>query len=145
MNTLKFAMVAFLVSAAAIAQANQTDKFNLRCTGTTQSASNAGKNSEAYEAIYRVDLAQGKWCESDCEAVHQIAGVQPTQITLQEDEKDTPSEQSHLSNFIHRDTGEHFIYSGAKMHTFGIIVTIESRGKCQREDFTGFPVFETKF
>lgn len=135
-------LVLFAPSVSALAQ---SDQFNLRCKGMTTSSTSAARKTEPYETLYRIDLAQKKWCENDCPALYNIASVQPTQITLQDDKQDTPSEQSQSSNFIIRTTGKHHALSSAKYRDLGILVLISWDGQCQREDFSGFPPHSTMY
>jgi hypothetical protein len=121
-------------------------QFNLNCSGTFSARSLYVDKTEPYSSVYRIDLAAGKWCEADCKALHDIASVQPTQITLTEKKVDTPSEKSQLSNVIDRETGEHRIlslYSSPRDRR--MISTLNWKGSCEPAPFSGFPSFDTKF
>lgn len=121
------------------------EQINLRCIGISTSSSNGVEESKPYETLFRIDLAEGKWCEDDCRAIFDIHAIQPTQITLSESSVDTPREQSFSSNFINRTTGRHLISAGSRYPSMGIIVTLKYEGQCELEPFEGFPQVETKF
>lgn len=120
--------------------------FNLACTGTMTSTTSQEKKTEPYEAVYRLDLEKMKWCEGECRALHDIAKVQPTFIFLQDEKEDTPSRQSVTLAQVDRITGEYKATLTAKTYgRFGYTIMLAYDGKCQRQPFTGFPSFETKF
>ena len=120
--------------------------FNLLCTGTSTTTTLQGKKTEPYEATYRLDLDKMKWCESECKALHDIAKVQPTFISLQDEKEDTPSRQSMTISQVDRETGRHTATLTAKTYgRFGYTVIITYDGQCERQPFSGFPKFETKF
>lgn len=137
-------IISVMVLCVASGAEAQTAKFNLRCEGTmTSSSSFTGSETKPYSKLYRVDLDAGKWCENDCPAIFDIASVQPTQITFQDQKDDGPTEQSFLSEFVERTTGEHYIFSGLRLPM--LTTSTKYEGHCEREDFDGFPAHETKF
>jgi hypothetical protein len=130
-----------MISAAATIAA-----FNLLCSGTLETISMSGNKSEPFTKELRVDLSKEQWCEGACAAVHKIHSVQPTQITFEKVEKDTPSERSLTWVFVNRETGSY--HGVANSRTYGRLATIiglKWTGQCERKAFTGFPSFETKF
>lgn len=119
--------------------------FNLLCTGTQSVIGvGVGDSGKPYASEYRIDLEAGKWCESDCKALHQLASVQPTQITLQDtSEGNAAAGEGTVVNFINRETGVHYsLASSGKAYNR---ISIKWKGQCERKPFTGFPKFETKF
>ncbi|MFZ5748231.1 MAG: hypothetical protein ACOY45_11335 [Pseudomonadota bacterium] len=129
-----------------ISAADASEPFNLVCTGTLSSRSMDGETKKPYRSVYRIDLDRGKWCDGDCEALHDIASVQPTQIALQDKRVDTPSERSMMANLIDRRTGEHTVTAtSATPGLRGSVLIMQWHGQCERAPFTGFPSFETKF
>lgn len=120
--------------------------FNLICTGTMTSRSIAGEKSEPFEHIYRIDLDRQLWCESDCKTQREIFAVQPTSITLQSVDKDTPSVRQMISTTIDRETGEfRSLVTDQIPGRSSTIIILKWAGKCERQPFTGFPKVETKF
>jgi hypothetical protein len=120
--------------------------FNLVCTGTQTTKSLMTDKSQPYSAVYRIDLDGGKWCEGECKALHPIAHILPTQLQLQSDKVDSPSERSTTSNMIDRETGAHTIlatFSSPRDRAYAVM--IQWAGQCEKSAFTGFPKFETKF
>ena len=128
----------YLLVAAAAAST-----FNLTCTGTMESLSSLGKEAEAWEQTFRVDLDQGKWCEGECKALHDFANVGPTQLTFQDKRETMLREEGVTSAFVSRETGA---YHGLASHkgSFGTIV-LTWKGQCEAAPFAGFPEFATKF
>lgn len=135
-----------VIALLCISAADASEPFNLVCTGTLSSRSMDGETEESYRSVYRIDLDRGKWCDGDCEALHDIASVQPTQIALQDKRVDTPGERSMMANLIDRRTGEHTITAtSATPGRRGSVLIMQWHGQCERAPFTGFPSFETKF
>lgn len=118
--------------------------FNLVCSGTMTSDSYfTGREVEQYSYTYRVDLERRKWCENECRALFDFADIQPTQLTLQDRNIDTPRQREWLTNVINRETGEHRILTASGTGTGRLVM--EWRGQCERAEFTGFPEFQTRF
>ncbi|MEO0589071.1 MAG: hypothetical protein AAFZ11_00775 [Pseudomonadota bacterium] len=137
-----FVLLAAFISSPCLAQ----DQIKLRCAGEQTSESAAGSEVRPYEKIYRIDLADNRWCEDACRAMHDIAEVHPVQITLEEKQTDSPSEQTLTRNFINRETGRHSILSTARY--FGpvsLTVMLKWEGHCEPEPFDEFPEVQTKF
>lgn len=117
--------------------------FNLVCAGTLETATFGGTAREPYRSEYRIDLGQNKWCEGQCAALHDIASVQPTQITLQSTSADTPRNRDLLSNTIDRESGAHNIRASSGLGTAAVVM--RWRGTCSAAPFTGFPAARTRF
>lgn len=134
-----------LLSVPAVA-ATPASQFDLKCAGTRTTKSMGTTSSEPYASVYRIDLDRKKWCEDECKALHDIASVQPAQLTLQNEDEDTPSGSSTLSNFIDRETGAHRILAASKMRRSpAMTVVLEWKGSCEPAAFSGFPDLKTKF
>ena len=131
-------IMGYLLAAAALAST-----FNLNCVGTFESLSEVGERSEPWEHTFRVDLEQGKWCGSECKALHDFADIGATQLTFQDKSESTPSGESRTSSYVNRETGEYRSLASSK-DNWGIVV-LTWQGQCEAEAFTGFPQFETKF
>lgn len=120
--------------------------FNLVCAGTQTADSIAGQDTKAYEATYRLNLDEKKWCEGECKARQDIASIQPAELRLQDEHKDTPSERSMLLNAINRETGAQAITATyANPHDRRSTITMKWEGTCAKATFTGFPDVATKF
>lgn len=118
--------------------------FNLVCSGDLTSEDYfSGRQVEPYSYTYRIDLERGKWCENECRALFDLASVQPTQLTLQDRNIDTPRQREWLTNIINRETGEHRILAASGTGTGRVVM--DWRGRCERAEFTGFPAFPTRF
>ena len=118
--------------------------FNLVCTGTMSANKTAPMPDEPYKFVYRVDLDAEKWCDGECKATHKIASIQPTQITFEDsNEKDPVGGKSAIKSFVNRETGLHVVTS--KSVNFGRSMLLIWKGSCERQEFTGFPKFVTKF
>jgi hypothetical protein len=131
-----------LIGLAAGAQPQQ--QFDLVCSGTLESHSITGDESKPYSYRYRFDLAQNKWCEGACKAPRDILRLAPTQITLADEKTDTVREHAYRSVTIDRETGRHSILSTSNSRFTGPI-TMKWEGQCEKQPFSGFPEFETKF
>lgn len=137
---------AILLVAMPLAAAEPSTQFNLKCEGTLKTSSAFEQRTLPYTTVYRIDLTKLKWCEDDCRALFDIDSVHPTQITLKHKEVDTFSEKSWSANTIDRQTGEHSITiskTNPRDRADGLLLTWD--GHCEREPFSGFPTFETKF
>lgn len=120
--------------------------FNLACSGTMTTTTLSGKDSKAYENIYRIDLGEMKWCEGECKALHDIAAAQPTFIRLVDTKEDTPSRNVMDLDTIDRESGKHTATYIAKTYgRYGYMIMTTYDGQCERQPFSGFPKFETKF
>lgn len=117
--------------------------FNLVCSGTFSHQGYQNQGSEPYNRTLRVDLDRKKYCEAECKALFDIASVQPTQITLKKEQIDTPRERRFVDETIDRETGRHSGLSTSGVGSRRLIMKWE--GKCERQAFTGFPEFRTKF
>jgi hypothetical protein len=116
--------------------------FNLVCTGTSTIRTFGGENAEGYSKEYRIDLGVKKWCENDCQALHDFAAIGPVQLTLAAKPEDLRS-GDFTSHQINRQTGEESltVTSGRG----AAIVILKAAGTCQAAPFSGFPKFEAKF
>ena len=131
-----------LISMVASAQPQQ--QFDLVCSGTLESDSLSGKKSNAYSYRYRFDLTANKWCDGECKAPRDILRLAPTQITLADEKSDTPSERSFRQETIDRETGRHSLVSTSSSRLLGPMI-MKWAGQCEKQPFSGFPKFETKF
>jgi hypothetical protein len=130
-------MIAVLMAAVA------ANTFNLLCAGTLEVTTLEGTTNEPYSRIYRMDLDAKKWCEDDCKALHDFVDVGPTQLKLASENVDTISERRLYSSLINRETGVQNV-----LHTSGRranIMIMKWTGRCEKQAFTGFPKFDTKF
>lgn len=118
--------------------------FNLICSGTLTVQSLLVNKTEPYSYTYRFDLAQNKWCESECKATHEILRVQPTQIILVDEKADTPREKSFAFHMIDRETGKETIVRNSQSNLTGPML-MKWQGQCAKAPFTGFPEFKTQF
>lgn len=142
-RTIAAVMALLSVPAVTAAPAAQ---FNLTCSGTQSTKSIEGETSEPYTSTYRIDLDRKKWCEGDCKALHDIASVQPTQLTLETENVDTVSERSTLSNIVDRETGTHKISATSSTpRAHATAITLNWDGRCEPALFSGFPDVPTKF
>jgi hypothetical protein len=107
--------------------------FNLSCTGTERAGplGLALPDSAAtpFEASYRIDLDQRRWCSDACEATEEVGDIVLAQILLRDRHS---AEGSHVIIFnpatgLLTDT----LNQGDRM--------VLRRATCTREDFTGFP------
>lgn len=120
--------------------------FNLVCTGTKTTDSLMGHDTKPNEATYRLDLNDKKWCEGECKARQDMASVQPAELRLQDESKDTPSERSRLLNTIDRETGAQAITATyANPRDRRSTITMKWDGSCTKGPFTGFSEAVTKF
>ena len=120
--------------------------FNLTCTGTMESKTIFGEETEPYSYTYRMDLDAQKWCDGECKALFPIHAIHPTEIELQYDKSSSPSEEKLTANSIDRETGRQSILATSKNpRDPRSILIIKWEGMCEKSDFTGFPKFETKF
>jgi hypothetical protein len=117
--------------------------FNLVCSGTLSTDSFYKKDTEPFTLTLRVDLDRKKYCENECRALLDIQEVQPTSIKLKSENIDTPRERLFVDISVNRETGK---YSGLSTSGFrqGILI-LKWDGQCERQGFTGFPEFQTKF
>lgn len=139
------AAAAALLSVPSIAAAPAA-QFDLKCAGTQSTKSIGAEDAKPYASIYRIDLAQKKWCEGECEALHDIVDVQATQLTLEEENVDAPSERSMLSNTVDRQTGAHKITaSSSSPRAPATAIVMKWEGSCEPAAFSGFPEIATKF
>jgi hypothetical protein len=81
--------------------------FNLACAGTLTTSDLNGTRTKPYSSEYRIDLAKGRWCESECKATHPVIEAQPAFIELEHKEANGPTEVSSLTSMVNRQTGEH--------------------------------------
>ena len=143
MNRTAIFALAMVASSPAFAQQQQ---FDLVCSGEQTSTTFDGEKVEPYSTRLRIDLAEERWCENECKAIHDLASVQPTQITLKETSDDGIDESSFMLHFVDRETGEHHLSTAARYRAFPrLTVSIKMKGTCSPEPFSGFPTFETKF
>lgn len=128
-----------LLIAAALAQT-----FNLVCAGSqTLSAPKEGA-PEPYAKVYRIDLAQGLYCEGECKVRQKIAEIRPTELRLVSTKETTTREHLSRYNIIDRLTGKQSLHEFSDSRLTGTIL-LKGEGTCERQKFTGFPSFETKF
>ena len=124
----------------------QAQQFDLVCSGLMKSTSVGGKQVKPYDKTIRIDLDEGKWCEGECLALHDIAEVQPIQITFTDKEVDTRDEQSFTKEFVNRQTGVHRAFSSGRYPRFPeLTVSLEWEGTCRSEPFSGFTKPKTQF
>lgn len=128
-----------LTTGAAVAAA-----FNLVCSGTIESTTLEGTRTEPYSYIYRLDLDAKKWCDDGCGVLRDIAEVQPAFIVLQPNKNiDTSTQKEFYETRIERETGREttLLTSGRRAS----ILIMKWEGQCEKQPFTGFPKFDTKF
>lgn len=132
-------LVALFVAAAPVGAQPKGTAFNLECEGTRTTKAALSEEAEHYTTVYRIDLAQKKWCEGDCKGLAEIYSVQPTFLTLE------VSTGGAITSYtrIDRETGAH--EAGLSIGRGGNTVMSSWRGECRKADFGGFPSFETKF
>ncbi|HEX2813626.1 MAG TPA: hypothetical protein VHO04_13185 [Sphingopyxis sp.] len=134
------------ISAAQNASAAQADRFDLRCEGTLNTESYGSKQEEPYQTVYRIDLEQKKWCESECKALKDFNRIDATQLLFEYEDVDTSTVKSFLLNRVDRETGAHMITATSKRNNRAdSILLLKWVGQCERTEFSGFPKFETKF
>ena len=120
--------------------------FNLVCSGTLESKSVYSETSAPYSYTYRIDLDKKVYCDGECKATHAIAEIQPTQIILSQTKVDSPSETSWSVNRVDRETGIHKVVASHKNPRNRVDMSIMTwNGTCEKQPFSGFPTFETKF
>jgi hypothetical protein len=119
--------------------------FNLVCTGTVESEDIfSGKQIEPYSYTYRIDLATKRWCDGECLAPKDIAAVLPTALILSpKRDIETPTVKDFRDGSIDRRTGRHSILSSSGRGRS--ILLMKWEGQCEKQPFTGFPKFDTKF
>jgi hypothetical protein len=137
--------VGVLLAAALATAPAPANQFNLECKGTLSSESfYAGKKAEPYAYTYRIDLSAKKYCDGECKVLRDVADVQPTVIVLEPDQDISSStEKKFSSGSIDRETGRHsvLVTSGRRED----ILILRWEGQCERQPFSGFPSFPTKF
>src|SRR4051812_1137390 len=94
-------IIAIILTPSTLGAAPASNKFDLECTDTVQTA---GNRVAPYMAHYRIDLAAKKWCEAECRTLKSLASVQTSYITL---EGEPNSEFWHS---IDREKGEDQIF-----------------------------------
>ena len=135
-------MAGIAVSATLLAAGS----FNLLCVGTLETKSAFSDSREAFERVYRIDLDGGIYCSDDCKSTAEIAQVRPTELLLESKDLDTSSRRSTSYLLIDRQTGA--LKGAATSQTRGdrnSILVLAWSGQCEKQPFTGFPDFETKF
>lgn len=127
--------------------ASPSAQFDLMCSGTlTTTSALTPRQAKPYSSHYRIDLAAKKWCEAECKVLHDVAAVQPAQLTLQSEEVDTLHERSSLMNIVDRETGAHKILaSSSSTHDQRTATILHWEGSCEPGTFSGFPDLDTKF
>lgn len=129
----------------ALAASAPNQQFNLVCAGTfTRESVDLGKKVEPYRFVYRFDLAANKWCDGECKGTRGILRVGPTQITLTDENTDTPREKKYRSEFIDRETGRHSTMMTTNSRMLGFYV-LRWEGHCDPAPFSGFPTGKVKF
>ena len=130
-------LLAMLLATPALAQS-----FNLECSGTLKRKSDFLDDQMPYHSTYRLNLDKGQWCEDACDLLYDIIEVQPTRIVLRKG--DIP--EGTVLEFVDRRTGEHYMSQTVTSRLRGAAkINLIWDGTCQKADFSGFPVFETKF
>lgn len=131
------------MSGVGIALTAAAGLFNLTCSGSLETTTLNGKKSEPYTTIYRVDLNQEAWCESDCKVQHKFAEISPIVLVLERRDTETLREREFLSNTVNRETGAHSVLGISGLGASS--VALKWTGVCEKAEFTGFPRATTKF
>jgi hypothetical protein len=119
--------LAMVVGALLAGEAQAAEQFDLVCKGELRKG--YGAKPEPVDRHYRIDLAEGHWCEDDCTHVRTIVQVTPSRITF--DDRDEPLKRGYALHFVERTTGEwHYSLGPA-----GDRWTID--GVCRPSAFTG--------
>lgn len=123
-----------------IAASQPPQQFDLVCKGITVITSvGSPGSSKPYEKRYRLDIAKGKYCIDACiQGQSDLPEVTDRLIYL-EKVKTTGRDAYSVSNFVNRQTGEHFALA------IDDRLGINSKGKCEPQPFSGFPQLKTKF
>jgi hypothetical protein len=120
-----------VAAVALISAAPAPSKFDLECSGTTNSEDGS---KASYTERYRLNLGTRRWCMGECRVVKPIADLQNSMILL---EQSTPPDDS-FKHFLDREKGQDLIFDhGPPMSN--------TTGECKRLPFSGFPSFKTKF
>lgn len=122
-----------------LAAAAHPQQFELQCTGAGGISDSTTLNWAATNEHLRIDLGSGKWCDSDCSVIHDIAEVQPGRIWL---EKQSDYEKAHeIVHFrsVDRVSGEYTRIEEGRAST------LQEKGQCTLLPFRGFPPVATKF
>ena len=135
-----------LALALALAATGEGQTFDLVCAGELKTESIVGNEAKPYSTRYRVDLANGKWCEDDCSEISAIFKTSPGVIVFESIDKDAPSERVRKINNVSRETGQHLaLYTSRSIGGAAGIVTMRWAGQCEKADFSGFPTSGQKF
>ena len=130
----------------AAAASTASGQFDLICSGSQTSSSILGEETKPYSVRYRLDLERNLWCDGECKATHEFAAVLPTQIQFVNKKTDTYSENSTDFQYVDRETGAHsVIVTSSDPNNRRSIYNFKWSGQCEKQPFSGFPSFETKF
>lgn len=119
-------VVGLIVSAVLAGEARAADQFDLICKGESKLSSEA--KPKPLETRYRVDLAQGLWCENECANVSRIQDATATRITFEEHGEALRS--GSAVHIIERTTGLWYRNIGGQIY-------LVIKGRCDPAPFSG--------
>lgn len=126
--------------------ASSNEQFDLICEGTTKSVSRTGTDVQSWKRRYSFDLAQRKYCEAACRGIFDIVKVNPGSIIINDELFDDALGRGFMYIYISRETGE---FVGDSETTYRDRstppLTMEWRGTCEVQPFSGFDRLPTKF
>lgn len=127
-------MAFMLLGMATSAAAEQKMQFDLKCSGTAKTETQAVDGP--FQRTIHVDLSSGQYCNDECSSVRRVASVDPLRITFESSE---PSVFSMNRVTVDRRTGA-YVVAELNVEPNKCIV---GHASCSPAPFTPFPT--TKF